>query len=101
MFRDITTTADNRSTSRRVGSTTISTAIRGGFRGPELEARKANGVYRIVVGDSITEGQGISESDRPGHEVLNLGRAGADTPDHVKPLVPQGSRGAGEVHRHL
>lgn len=77
-----------------------------GFRERQFDLEKGIGVHRIaVVGDSFTFGQGVDEgarfsnligqrlSGREGkYEVLNFGRAGAETVDHVKflahPVLP-------------
>jgi len=68
-----------------------------GFREREFDLAKPEGVYRIaVVGDSITFGQGVEEENRftnllekrlndqnGEYEVLNFGRPGAETVDHL------------------
>jgi GDSL-like Lipase/Acylhydrolase family len=71
-----------------------------GFREREFDAVKPVGVYRIaILGDSFAFGFGIEESERFGNliaealggtgagvEVLNFGRAGADTGDELEIL---------------
>lgn len=100
IFRDVTTTSDNRSYFAMRWKQQNVRINSWGFRGPESRLTKAAGIYRIaVVGDSHTEGQGVGEEDRftnvlerrlnslrGGYEVLNLGRAGAETADHVTVL---------------
>ena len=104
IFKDVTTSSDNGGYfSRRwnrAGAVHMNAA---GFRERPFEASKAPGAYRIaVVGDSFTFGNGIRQQDRysdllqaqlPAHiEVLNFGRAGANTPEHlglVEHLLPQ------------
>jgi hypothetical protein len=68
-----------------------------GFRESEFEWVKGKGTYRIaVIGDSFTFGQGIPQQDRftdllgrlldgktARYEVLNFGKPGAETVDHV------------------
>lgn len=69
-----------------------------GFREREVTAHPDSGVYRIaVVGDSFTFGSGLAEEDRMTniverrlnggggrrYEVLNFGRSGAETVDHI------------------
>lgn len=67
------------------------------FRERDFSVAPPDGVYRIaVVGDSITYGQGLPESDRMtnllehrlnqvggGYEVLNFGQRGAETVHHI------------------
>ncbi len=71
-----------------------------GFREREFADRPADGVVRIVnVGDSITEGDGISIGDRLSEmlqqhlnekaerfEVINVGHSGHEYPDHIETL---------------
>ena len=71
-----------------------------GFREREFDSVKPVGVYRIaILGDSFAFGFGIEESERFGNlmaetlggkgagvEVLNFGRAGADTGDELEIL---------------
>ena len=99
MFSDVTTTADNNSYFARRWQRAVR-VNRWNFRDREVEAAKPAGVYRIVVvGDSITYGQGIPEEARftnlledrlnrkkAGFEVLNLGRPGAETEHELRIL---------------
>lgn len=103
-FQDVTTSSDNGGYfSRRwagAGAVHVNAA---GFRERGFEMVKRPGTYRVaVVGDSFTFGNGIRTSDRfsdriqaqlPDHiEVLNFGRAGANTPEHrqlVETLLTQ------------
>lgn len=69
-----------------------------GFREREINLQKKAGVFRIaVIGDSLTYGQGIATEARltnvleknlnstsPGYEVLNFGKGGAETVDHIE-----------------
>jgi len=73
-----------------------------GYREREVERNKPPGVYRIaVIGDSFTFGQGVAERERYTNlletelnreggphkfEVLNFGRAGAQTIDEINIL---------------
>ncbi len=71
-----------------------------GFRERDFDPIKPEGVYRIaVIGDSITYGQGVLESDRftnlleahlntgeESYQVLNFGRRGAETIHHLQIL---------------
>ena len=98
-FRDITTTPDNTSyfaLKWRAGNVRTN---RLGFRERDFSEEKPPGVYRIaVVGDSFAWGQGIPEENRFSNllerrlqsasptarfEVLNFGKPGAETVDHV------------------
>lgn len=101
-FREITTTADIRSwfaTRWYAGITRNSL----GFREREIEATKAPGTTRIaVIGDSFTIGQGLGREERfteilekalngtapvgRRYQVLNFGRGGAETVDHLEIL---------------
>jgi len=104
IFREITTTSDNTSYFARrwykqKGNVRLNTL---GFREREFETRKSNHVYRIaVIGDSFAFGQGIEESKRfsnlveeslnkgargDRYEVLNFGRPGTATVDHLAVL---------------
>ena len=101
LYRDITTTLDNTSyfsrNWRENNSPIINTS---GFREREFSRNKPIGIYRIaVIGDSFTYGQGIAEemrftnlleqrlNDRTRrYEVLNFGRPGAETVDHLEIL---------------
>ncbi len=93
VFRDITTTSDDRGyfSNRWLSAAVTINSL--GFREREFNA-KPPGRYRIaVVGDSFTFGNGISADQRfsahlqralPSRaEVLNFGTAGANTPEHV------------------
>jgi lysophospholipase L1-like esterase len=71
-----------------------------GFRERNFDLTKPEGVYRIaVIGDSITFGQGVGETNRytnlleeqlndrgERYEVLNFGIRGAETVDHLRIL---------------
>lgn len=96
--RELTTTSDARSFFNRRW---MSRAVRlnsWGFRERELTFDKPPGVYRIaVIGDSVTFGYGIPDRERfsnhlhdrlapRGREVLNFGRPGTDTADHIADL---------------
>lgn len=95
LFRDVTTTADNRGFfSRRWYRQNPAVLNAAGFRGRPFATEKPAGVFRVaVVGDSFTYGNGIRSADRftdvmqarlPEHiEVLNFGRAGDNTPQHL------------------
>jgi len=102
VFQDITSTGDNRSYfAQRWKSNSHHVSLNsGGFRDTEVRMPKPEGVYRVaVVGDSFTFGQGINEEARFGnllennlnklkpstleYEVLNFGRSGAETEDHL------------------
>jgi hypothetical protein len=98
LFNDITTTGDNTSYFalrwKRMHAPVVN---RLGFREREIAKQKPANVYRIaVVGDSFTYGQGITEEERfskvierklnnakGGYEVLNFGKPGAETIDHI------------------
>ncbi len=96
-FREVTTTADNSSYFARRWKEHHVRLNDWGYREREFSAEKPTGVYRIaVVGDSLTYGQGIAEQDRfsnlielrlnrsaSDYEVLNFGRPGAETVDHL------------------
>lgn len=106
IYRDITTTSDDR------GYFTIRwgrAAVRfngQGFRERQADFGKPSGIYRIaVVGDSFTFGNGIPAEKRfselmqhalgPGFEVLNFGLPGNNTPEEagiirgaVRPYTP-------------
>jgi len=101
VFRDITTTGDNRGFfTRRWQRRDASTTNSAGFREREFAAAKAPGRLRIaVVGDSFTYGNGIPSSKRytdlltdllpPEFEVLNFGTSGHNTPDHTTTIRRQ------------
>ena len=99
IFRNITSTADNKSYFAqrwRQRSVSLNTW---GFRERQFELIKPDHIYRIaVIGDSFTFGQGIAEKDRFTnlleaslnqrtygfrYEVLNFGKCGAETIDHL------------------
>jgi hypothetical protein len=96
IFHGVTTTGDNRSYFAQRWMQTVR-RNRWGFREREFDLSKPTAVYRIaVIGDSITFGQGIQEKDRftnlleqrlstdnNRYEVLNFGRPGAETVDHL------------------
>lgn len=101
-FRDVTTTADLRSYFVVKWRRTVRLNQQG-FREREIQGEKGAGSYRIaVIGDSITFGQGIREEERfsnvlerrlnaaavagTRYEVLNFGRLGAETEDHLEIL---------------
>lgn len=103
LLRDVTTTADNGGYfSRRWHRESRAVLNAAGFRGRPFAPDKPAGVFRVaVIGDSFTYGNGIRAEDRftevmqarlPEHiEVLNFGRAGDNTPQHleqVHTLVP-------------
>ncbi len=95
VYRDVTSTADNHGFfARRWARSGFVSMNSRGFREREFAAAPARGVYRItVVGDSFTFGNGIRAEQRfsnemqrllgPGFEVLNLGMAGHNTPEHL------------------
>jgi len=95
VYRDVTSTADNRGFFARRWSESGLLSVNGrGFREREFAAAPAPGIYRIaVVGDSFTFGNGIRTDQRfsnliqaslgSGFEVLNLGVAGHNTPQHL------------------
>ena len=99
MFSDVTSTGDNTGYFARQWKKTVRENS-WGFREREFKLRKPQDVYRIaVIGDSITFGQGIGEEDRftnllqrrlngrsntGGYEVLNFGKGGAETVDHLE-----------------
>jgi hypothetical protein len=99
VFRDITTTGDNGSYFARRWKKNNVRLNQLGLREREFALKKPEHLYRIVIiGDSFTFGQGIPEKDRftnllerklsekrsdYTYEVLNFGRPGADTFDHV------------------
>lgn len=99
-FVDVTTTGDNKSYFARRWKENLSPTNTLGFREREIPLRPPEGEYRIaVIGDSFTWGQGIARSDRMterlenllndsslNFEVLNFGRTGAETVDHVETL---------------
>ncbi len=99
VFRDISTTADNTSYFARKWRNRHVRMNSFGFREREFDLVKPNGTFRIVViGDSFTFGQGIAENKRftnllgnylnkyGNYEVLNFGKAGTETIDHLQLL---------------
>jgi hypothetical protein len=101
VFRDIGTTGDNTSYfAERWRQKHPPNLNHWGFREKEFSLKPPSGTYRIaIVGDSFTYGQGISVRDRFSnileqrlngnggrYEVLNFGRPGAETVDHVEIL---------------
>jgi hypothetical protein len=107
LYDDVTTTGDYRSYFTYRWITKHPPVINKlGFREREITRKKATGVYRIiVVGDSFTFGQGILDgarftkiierrlnsaqlSDTRTYEVLNFGKPGAATIDHISFLDP-------------
>lgn len=100
-FRDITTTADNSSYfARRWYNLHPPVRNELGFREHEVSRVKIPDTFRIaIIGDSLTYGQGILEDERFSnllqdelnrlagrYEVLNFGRPGAETDDHLRIL---------------
>jgi hypothetical protein len=96
---DVTSTAGGGFFTRRW---TASVALNHlGYRERTFTPDTAVGTFRIaVVGDSLTYGQGVDEAERftnqlerlldaqgPDREVLNFGRPGAETVDHVQMLA--------------
>lgn len=98
VFADITSTPDNTSFFAKRWMQREPPIVNSfGFREREFSRTKESDVYRIaVVGDSFTYGQGIKENERftnviesrlnefaGQYEVLNFGRPGAETIDHL------------------
>lgn len=99
-YKDVTTTGDNRSYFANKWNKTVR-YNRFNFRERDFHVEKSQNIYRIaVIGDSLTFGQGINEEDRFSnllekrlnsqnqninieYEVLNFGRPGAETIDHI------------------
>ena len=100
IYKDVTTAADNPSYFSDKWRKTVRLNSFN-FRERHFNLEKPDGVYRIaVVGDSMTFGQGIEEEDRYSnllekklnninqnshtkYEVLNFGKPGAETLDHI------------------
>jgi len=67
-----------------------------GFRDREIPPKTPDHYRIVVVGDSITWGQGVDEDERfsnliqhdlgPGYEVINFGMRAYDMPEHLKAL---------------
>jgi lysophospholipase L1-like esterase len=98
-FRDITTTSDNSSYFARKWKKNNLHLNSWGFREIEFPLAKPEGLYRVaVIGDSFTYGQGIPEeerfsnllenylSDKGYYQVLNFGKCGAESGDHLTVL---------------
>jgi len=102
LFVDIATTGDNTSYFALRWNKTHTISVNShGFREREITKQKPANVYRIIViGDSLTYGQGVAEQDRfsniierklnetkiateIAYEVLNFGKPGAETIDHI------------------
>jgi lysophospholipase L1-like esterase len=101
LFRDVTTTGDNRGYfSRRWRQAKVHNNS-WGFRERDFDLNKPVGIYRIaIIGDSFTYGQGVDEEERfsnllwkrlsrqnGAYEVLNFGLEGAETEDHLNILT--------------
>jgi hypothetical protein len=98
LLRDMGSTGDGTSWFARRWSSTVRVNA-AGFRDAEFTPHPAPGRYRIsVIGDSLAYGQGIEEwqrftdrietalNDRAGRdrfELLNFGRSGSETKDHL------------------
>ena len=94
MFRDISTTADNRGYFTVRWHRVAVEVNDQGFRERQVHFSKPAGIYRIaVVGDSFTFGNGIPADQRysalmqralgDGFEVLNFGLPGNNTPEET------------------
>lgn len=97
-FRDVTTTGGPSYFTSRWRDANPKNSL--GFREREIgPERAADGLRIAVVGDSFTEGPGLAETERlssqleqalerssDGVEVLNFGRAGAETVDELEVL---------------
>lgn len=100
VFRDITTTTDNRSPFALKWKEANVRRNSFGYREREFDPIKPAGTYRVAfIGDSYAFGQGIAETDRMSNllegelrkrarsvEVLNFGEAGNNTADEVRVL---------------
>ena len=100
VFRDITTTADNRSYFAQKWKAANVHLNSQRYREREFERAKPAGVFRMAfIGDSFTFGQGIAVDERmsnrierelkqqhPSVEVLNFGNAGNNTADELAVL---------------
>ncbi|MFQ5583130.1 MAG: hypothetical protein ACE5GL_01690, partial [Calditrichia bacterium] len=101
-FRNITTTGDNTSYFAQKWKKNNVSLNSWHFREREFSLAKKESVYRIaIIGDSFTFGQGIkvrhrfsnliekdlnSEYPERNYEVLNFGKPGAETIDHLSIL---------------
>lgn len=94
IYRDITTTSDDRGYFTARWHQTAVRLNGQGFRDREMNVSKPSGAYRIaVVGDSLTFGNGIPSDARfsellgvalgAGFEVLNFGHPGNNTPEET------------------
>ena len=100
VFKEITTTSDNTSYFAGRWKKNHERLNNLKFREREFNFMPSSGSYRIaIIGDSITYGQGVEEKNRfsnligeylntinPKYEVLNFGRPGAETVDHLSIL---------------
>jgi hypothetical protein len=98
VYRDITTTGDDRGYfSRRWATSGAAVFNAQGFREREFDEAKAAGTFRIaVVGDSFTYANGLDAKDRfsdllqhalPSRvQVLNFGMPGDNTPQHSETI---------------
>ena len=95
IFRDVRTSADGRSYfAHRGGPPTRTNHL--GFREREIGPPSPDRYRIVIVGDSLTWGQGIEERDRasnllqdylgPNYEVLNFGIPGNNLPEHLQVL---------------
>jgi lysophospholipase L1-like esterase len=100
VFRDITTTVDNRSYFALKWKQSSVRLNAEGFRERDIAADTTPGAFRVAfIGDSFTFGQGISESERMSNllegrlrarvdaiDVLNFGMSGNNTADELMVL---------------
>jgi GDSL-like Lipase/Acylhydrolase family len=98
VYRDITTTGDDRGYFSRRWATTAGVTFNGqGFREREFAEQKSPGTFRIaVVGDSFTYANGLDaryrfsdliQRDLPASmQVLNFGVPGDNTPQHAETI---------------
>lgn len=99
VFRDITTTANAAGYFGQRWLDSLPDKPNSlGFREREFDPQKKAGVFRVaVIGDSLTYGQGIAAEQRltnilekklnaaaPAYEILNFGKGGAETLDHIE-----------------
>jgi hypothetical protein len=103
IYRDVTTTGDDRGYFSAKWNAAAVQFNRAGFRERPFQPTKTPGTYRIaVMGDSFTYGNGIAADERfstllqrdlgEGFEVLNFGLPGFNTPE-VAALLRQQVRG--------